>query len=327
MEKNSFKVSVVIPTYKRPIFLLNALQSLDNQSRNDFEVIVVDNASDADIENKVRVYARQAKIPIRYFTEPRLGVHYARNLAATLAEGSLLLYTDDDMTFSPQWISAYIEKFDEHPEMVAASGPVHPYWEEQPPQWLLDYIGGASVFYLLSFMKPFNDFQLSRKGFFFSCNMAIKKEVLFLRHGFHPEATGSEWLGDGESGLNRVMWENGDWIGYIPEALGYHHIPRERMTREYLLKRMENEGASVEYGYFNQRQKFDHKSAAIRQARIMMSLSILPIRAVQNLLKGKKFVGLNFSLYAKFHTSRLRYINRMIKTPEFRDLVLKTGWL
>jgi len=80
-------------------------------------------------------------------------------------------------------------------------------------------------------MEPYQTFNLSERGYFYSCNMAILKSKLIEREGFHPEATGDAWVGDGETGLNRDMQTKGDLIGYVPGALTYHHIPASRMTR------------------------------------------------------------------------------------------------
>ena len=38
------RVSVIIPTYRRPVFLGKAIESVLNQTFQDFEVIIVDDA-------------------------------------------------------------------------------------------------------------------------------------------------------------------------------------------------------------------------------------------------------------------------------------------
>lgn len=94
------KISVVIPTYQRPRTLLPTLKSLQEQSVMDFEILVMDNAVQAEIEQAVKMFNKAAKAPARYVPEPRTGGHYARNHAAKIATGELLLYTDDDMNRS-----------------------------------------------------------------------------------------------------------------------------------------------------------------------------------------------------------------------------------
>ena len=229
------KMSVVIPTYNRLRTLLQALRSLQEQTLPDFEIIVVDNAADQEVERMVSEFNRKARIGARYISHDSGGNSGARNCGAIEAKGQLLVYTDDDLTFDPEWLSAYERSFTSHPEMVAAGGCVRPKWEEQPPGWLLAYIGNAKVFPILALMEPSAHFTLSGEGYFFSCNMAIRRSV-FDWTGFHPELFGSQTVGDGESGLNRDLARQGYLIGYVPEAIAYHHIPPSRMTVDYIRK-------------------------------------------------------------------------------------------
>ena len=190
-----------------------------------------------------------------YVREERLGLHNARHAGVWAAKGDILLFTDDDATFDPGWLSAYAEAFDSHPEMAAAGGPVRASWEAPPPQWLVEFMGDVKTFGILSLMEPYDDFRLNADGIFFGVNMAIRANVLLEMGGFNPEAFGAVWLGDGETGLIYKLWDHRMLIGYIPEALVYHHIPPERMTVQYLRVRMANQGACDLYSDF-------HRSAA-----------------------------------------------------------------
>jgi glycosyltransferase involved in cell wall biosynthesis len=318
-------ISVIIPTYKRPQTLLQTLHSLQEQTLTDFEILVVDNAADPEIERRVTEFSQTAVVPALYVPEPRLGVHYARNTAAKIASGDLLLYTDDDMSFDPNWVAAYAKAFAEHPEMAAAGGPVRPVWEQPPPQWILDYMSNADCFPILSLMEPYGTFQLDKRGYFFSCNMAIWKSVLMARGGFHPEATGNVWLGDGETGLNRYMWAQGDLIGYVPESSAYHHIPPSRMTLEYFCHRMANEGACEMYARFHEEgiYWFDLLRYA---ASLVMRSSKSWIAA--SLLRGRTDPrSLQIQLNAARTQSRLKYVLRLMFDKEFQTLVLKKDWL
>ena len=237
-----------------------------------------------------------------------------------------MLYTDDDISFDARWVAAYTEAFTAHPEMAAAGGPVLPIWERPPPRWLLEYIGNSKTFHLLSLMQPYDIFQLSKEGYFYSCNMAIRKTVLKTRGGFHPEATGGIWLGNGESGLNREMWARGDLIGYVPDALAYHHIPQSRMTAKYFSKRMANQGASHEYTHFHEGTIIVSHLLA-RLVRILFSLGNLWVRLAGQLLRRDRFVWLNTRMQVQYQLARLRYVVRLLREPTFRNMVEKRDWL
>jgi glycosyltransferase involved in cell wall biosynthesis len=320
------RISVIIPTYKRPGSLLKCLGSLQHQTYNDFEILVVDNDADPATRRLVTSFAEEALIAIRYLPEPELGVHYARNSAVDKASGDLLLYTDDDVSFAGNWVNAYALSFSENSQMAAAGGPVRPVWEVQPPQWLVDFIGSSKVFPILSFMEPFETFRLSAEGFFFSCNMAIRKSVLKSCGGFHPEATGKIWLGDGETGLNRKLWEKGMLIGYVPEALVYHHIPPERMTPEYFCRRMANEGNCAEYAYFH-KGITGIRQLSIRQLYLFARLLSVWGSALSNIIHRDPFARLRTRMYIHHYLSRIRYVARLSRDKSLQELVLRDNWL
>ena len=51
------RVSVIIPTYRRPVFLGKAIESVLNQTFQDFEVIIVDDASNDNTSEVVRGFS------------------------------------------------------------------------------------------------------------------------------------------------------------------------------------------------------------------------------------------------------------------------------
>src|SRR5215510_5300388 len=243
-------LSIIIPTHNRAALMARAVRSAFalHYPSDRYEIIVVDNASTDNTPEMLESLQNEAAGNVlRYVREDRLGLHNARHAGARAAEGKLLLFTDDDATFDSGWAKAYVEVFARHAAMMAAGGPVRPLWETDPPQWLLDYISESKIFGILSIMEPYTNFRLDPNGFFFGVNMAIRREVLFELGGFNPESFGDIWLGDGETGLNRKLWKRGFLIGYVPDAVVYHHIPPQRMTIDYFRRRMANEGACEVY--------------------------------------------------------------------------------
>ena len=319
------KISVIIPTYKRPLTLLQALRSLQKQTLAEFEILVVDNADQPEISRQVSDFNKTARIPVRYVAERRTGVHYARNAAAETAEGDLLVYTDDDVSFEHGWAAAYAKAFADYPEMAAAGGPVRPSWEQAPPQWLIDYIGDSKCFIILSLMEPYDTFQLGDRGYFFSCNMAIWKSVLKARGGFDPEATANAWIGDGESGLNRRMWAHKDQIGYVPEAVVYHHIPSQRMTVDYFCHRMANEGASDMYAHYH--NNIPDRLGLCKHA-VAITIRSFRCWARALLVRNQTDIrSLNIQMQSARTRSQLKYIARLIFDRGFQQLVAKEDWL
>ena len=321
-------ISLIIPTYNRAVVLKRALDSAMNvdYSPVDYEIIVVDNGS-ADATPAVVQDAqdRKPKYNINYIREDRLGLHNARHAGVWAAKGDILIFTDDDATFAPDWLRAYAAAFDAHPEMVAAGGPVRPSWEAPPPKWLVEFIGEGNTFGMFSLMEPYNEFRLNPDGIFFGVNMAIRANILLEMGGFNPEAFGDVWLGDGETGLVYKLWKHKMLIGYVPEALVYHHIPPERMTIQYLRLRMANQGVCDLYSDFHR---------ALPNTRSMLGrVSGLIWRNYRSwvaamLVKNRTDVqSLHLQLESARTQAQLKYMLKVALDKKFQSFVVKTDWL
>jgi glucosyl-dolichyl phosphate glucuronosyltransferase len=272
------------------------------------------------------VQLRQVRPAVRYVREEKVGNTFARHAGARLATGELLVFTDDDVTFSPSWLKAYSDAFRKHPEMVAAGGPARPAWEVPPPQWLLDYMGDGRWFGILALLDPYPDFRLEAGGYFFwGHNVAIRRQTLFDVGGFNPELCGDRLVGDGECGLRRKLAERGMLIGYVPEASIYHHIPAHRMTVKYFRERMANQGACDLYTEYH--AGIPSVPALCRRvAGIVAANSRCWVSALRRRGRTDKH-SLDTQLEAARTLSLLRHLLRLMLDTGYRDLVLKKDWL
>jgi GT2 family glycosyltransferase len=119
------RVSVVVPTYRRPDALRSTLAALLQQDfpRDDYEIVVVDDGSGDATENAVRELAALDE-RVRYEPQPNSGVATARNSGARAATGDLLIFLDDDMLVEPDHIQAHLAARERHGECL-----VNGHWE------------------------------------------------------------------------------------------------------------------------------------------------------------------------------------------------------
>ncbi len=107
-EKKDFlplpKISVCVVTCDRPDYLLSALESLDNQTYKNFEVVIADNsATKLDLDK----LASRFSFPLR-IVEPKIQTPgSARNLAAASSTGEYLLFMDDDNIAAPHELEIF----------------------------------------------------------------------------------------------------------------------------------------------------------------------------------------------------------------------------
>jgi succinoglycan biosynthesis protein ExoM len=103
------RVSVLIPTFRRPESFLRAARSvLAQQGVESVELIAIDNSPEGSALVAFRALEADASIPFRWAHEPRSGVAHARNAALQLARGDLVAWLDDDEEASPHWLAALI---------------------------------------------------------------------------------------------------------------------------------------------------------------------------------------------------------------------------
>lgn len=89
------QVSIIIPTYNGAHKVVNALQSLAQQDRQDFEVIVVIDGSTDDTEAILRRQGWGLK-NLQIVVQKNGGRSISRNQGAKVATGDLLVFFDDD---------------------------------------------------------------------------------------------------------------------------------------------------------------------------------------------------------------------------------------
>jgi glycosyltransferase involved in cell wall biosynthesis len=326
VEQPLVSVSLIVPTYRRSELLLGCLETAQRQTLDSFELLVVDNSPDAELRPTVDSFNASARVKASYVHEPRLGLHNARHAGARAAGGDVLVFTDDDALFEPGWLAAYADAFDTHPPMAAAGGPILPKWQHPPPAWLTNYMAAdPSMFPAFSLLDLGRDFRLAPDGFFFGVNMAIRRRILFDLGGFNPEIFGTRWLGDGETGLNRKLWAHGQVVGYVPDAVVFHHVSAERMTLPYLRRRQANDGACDMYARFH-----DGMPSLVGLARAAVGIVAESARdwaAVLVLRDRTDPRSLRVQLRAARAWARLQYVGRLMLSPRLRALVTQKDWL
>lgn len=127
-------ISVVLCTYNSAERLRVTLQSfcrLNQPEGLDWELVAVNNNSTDNTEPVIKSF--DDRLPIRYVYEPEQGLSRARNAGLDVAEGELIVFTDDDVKPNPDWLVAYWEAYQEHPEGYYFGGPIQSEFEGEPP--------------------------------------------------------------------------------------------------------------------------------------------------------------------------------------------------
>lgn len=239
-------VSVVVPTwnYKRRDDLAGCLAAIERQGRVPDEIIVVVDHN-PDLLAWASDSLRSAKV---IENRHERGVVGNRNSGVEIAEGDIVVLTDDDTKADPDWIENLVSCFSD-PAVVGVTGELIPNWAGVEPRWFpteFYWVFGCSYTGLPETVAPVRNP--------IAANMAVRRwaiqEIGGFRQGVAPRqirhrgavVAGGHALEDTELGI-RIgrRWPQMKWL-YQPDATVLHTVNEEQATFGYLLRRSFEEG-------------------------------------------------------------------------------------
>ena len=107
------KVSVIIPAYKAEKYIKATIESVLNQTMEDFEVLVIDDGS-PDHQASIVKEVMQKDSRVSYFLKENGGVSSARNFGYKHAKGEFLAFLDADDLWLPNNLEKKIDYFNQY---------------------------------------------------------------------------------------------------------------------------------------------------------------------------------------------------------------------
>lgn len=274
------QISVVICTYRRPGMLGMAIKSLLNQTLavEEYEIIVIDNNSQDGTRDVVHNYIEAGSNQVCYVLEKRQGLSHARNMGVRVARGNIIAFLDDDAVADDEWLASLLEVYDNIPDAWAVGGKVLPIWGSERPQWLRD-----SMLRSLSIVEWGDERRLLKwPERIIGTNCSFRARV-FLEVGLFATNLGRRatlLLGYEDTEIQQRIHELGKLVFYTPQAVVYHRVPRERMTKRYFYSRVYGTGRSQAILMSRQRGHI----AVLRQAvRIVVEFPYQWLAFVRNI--------------------------------------------
>lgn len=105
----SMLISVIVATYNRPDALRLVMQSLLNQTDNNYEILVADDGSKQDTAELVNSFQNTSPITVHHVwqTDDGFRLSRIRNLATQQAHGEYLIYLDGDCIVQPDFVAQH----------------------------------------------------------------------------------------------------------------------------------------------------------------------------------------------------------------------------
>ncbi|MFQ5435933.1 MAG: glycosyltransferase, partial [Anaerolineae bacterium] len=219
-------ISVIVCTRGRAAQLAGCLDALLAQNYANFEIIVVDNASQSQATARLA-----ARLPVRYVREDRPGLDWARNRGIAESHYDILAFTDDDARPDAAWLQSIATAFAE-PEVTAVTGPVLPAKLDTPYQNLFEFgYGGMSHGFKRRIIRRQDRTAadlLWASSYGVGANMAFRRTLFDQLAPFDVALdVGTPSNGGGDVELLHRVVANNHTLVYEPNALVWHEHRRE----------------------------------------------------------------------------------------------------
>ena len=221
-------INVCICSYQRPDLLRRALKSLgqqDTKGRFSFSLVVADNDALESGRLVVSEIADYFPVPITYCTETRRSISHARNKALAHANGDAIAFIDDDEFAEKDWLhNLYIALVEDG--VAGVLGPVRPFFDVQPPAWILKGRFCERREHPTGFLLPWQE---CRTG-----NVLFRKEIIA---GIDPVFEPRFGTAGGDMNFFWRMMQQGHKFIWCNEAVVHEVVPPSRLKRSFMIKR------------------------------------------------------------------------------------------
>ncbi len=231
-------ISVIICTYNRQEYIIEALESLRQQTlaKDGFEVIVVDNNSTDQTAALCKNYIQQhPEMNAVYELEIRQGASFARNTGAALARSPLLVFMDDDAIAEKNYLENILNFYAAHPEISGLGGRIIPRYIPAEPPWMSHFV--SSLVGNFHYSEEAVEFKPGKYPL--ESNMIIRKEDFELVKGFNTDLPGVKGTlrigGEGKDFFLKLQKE-GKRIFYDPNIIVHHVVEVKKLTPEYMYR-------------------------------------------------------------------------------------------
>jgi len=233
------ELTVAICTWNRAALLTKTLENMLNlksDSSFSWELLIVNNNCTDGTDTVIQSFVD--RLPIKRIFEPKPGLSNARNAAVRNAGGDYIIWTDDDVLVDSNWLLAYVEAFHKYPDAVVFGGPVVPWFEGVPPEWITLCWSVVSIAYAvrdLGEQEITLDPQTGKIPFGANFAIRAREQQKYLYDPNFGLKAGEIVLGE-ETHIIKSIIDAGGAGFWVPSAKVKHWLPKERQTIEYIKK-------------------------------------------------------------------------------------------
>jgi glycosyltransferase involved in cell wall biosynthesis len=108
------KISVIIPAYKVEKYIADTIQSVLNQTHQNFEIIIVDDGSP---DRSFEICQQYTDSRVKIIRQENQGVGVARNTGISCAQGEYIAFLDGDDIWLPEKLEKHVAHLEQSPRV------------------------------------------------------------------------------------------------------------------------------------------------------------------------------------------------------------------
>jgi peptidoglycan/xylan/chitin deacetylase (PgdA/CDA1 family)/GT2 family glycosyltransferase len=229
------KCSVIIPTRRRAGPLRETLDSLGQQTEEDFDVIVVVDGEDPETRSLAANY--KAPFPLHWIFEPQhKGQASARNTGAAASDSEILIFLDDDTRPVPDWVHHHLKHHQAntgHCE-IGVLGKVADRHVNPPRSRTEEFLRESRNPVLAHFESSLKSQSLEFcKIAAFGLNTSIRRKTFLDVGGFDPNLS----FLDEDTDFGARLYNYSARFQLEPDAIVYHHDTKDTIAHYYGIAR------------------------------------------------------------------------------------------
>jgi glycosyltransferase involved in cell wall biosynthesis len=205
-------ISVVVIFLDAEPFLDEAIRSVIGQTRQDWELLLVDDGSSDGSSGIARGYAQREPTRVRYLEHPahrNLGMSASRNLGIQHSRGEYVALLDADDVWLPEKLERQVAILEAHPEAALVFGaPLYWFgWTGRPEDRQRDYVidlklSADRVYRPPSLLLPFLKREAPTPC---PCDVLVRREAAVLVGGFEEHFRGAYQVYEDQAFFSKVL--------------------------------------------------------------------------------------------------------------------------
>ncbi len=237
-------ISIIICTYNRSQSLYKTLESLECMiipEGIDWEVLLVDNNSKDETRKVAEEFSRKGTINLKYLFERKQGKSFALNKGIESARGEIIAFVDDDVLMDKEWLTAVVKSVQKYQDYDGFGGRIISVWKTELPEWLAitgKYNSLRGTGYRRDDGCDDKEYSETENQVPCGANMFFRRRAIeengFFRLDLGPKGKNLGAAEDTEY-CSRML-QSGKKFMYIADALIYHQVEPEKLTKDYLTR-------------------------------------------------------------------------------------------